>query len=48
MRFHGPNVVSFEIVFGRQKTPIIIAYLPPSTLGRLPDLEESLNLFPWR
>ena len=47
-RFHGPNVVIFELVSGDQRTPLIRAYLLPSTLDSLPDLEEVLNLFPVR
>ena len=37
-RFHSPNVVSFKVLSGDQWMPIIGAYLPPSTLDRLPDL----------
>ena len=44
-RFHGPNVVSCEIVSGNQLTPLIGYYLPPSTLYHLPHLEETLNPF---
>ena len=47
-RFHGPNVVSCEIVSGNQLTPLIGSYLPPSTLDHLPHLEEALNPFPDR
>ena len=45
MRFHGPNVVSCKVVTHGRRTPIIGAYLPPSTLHQLPDLEESLTRF---
>ena len=31
-RYHGPNVVSCEIVTGLSWTPLVGAYLPPSTL----------------
>ena len=44
-RFCGPNVVICEVITGVKKTPLISAYLPPSTLERLPDLEEALKLF---
>ena len=47
-RFHRPNVVICKFVSGDQQTPLIRAYLPPSTLNNLPDLEESLNCFPGR
>ena len=43
-RFHGPNVVSCKIVTGRTKTPVVGAYLPPSTLEHLPDVEELQQL----
>ena len=45
MRFHGPNVVSYKIVAGNQLLPLIGAYLPPSTLEHMSDLEEVLNRF---
>ena len=48
MRFHGPNVVSCKIIYGYQQTLIIGAYLPPSTLDHLVDLEEALDRFPDR
>ena len=41
-RFHGTNVVSYNIVTGKKGNPVIGAYLPPSTLDNLPDLEENL------
>ena len=44
-RFHGPNMVRCEIVSVNRLMPIIGAYLPPSTLDNLPNLEESLNIF---
>ena len=44
-RFHGPNMVSCKIVSGNQITPLIGAYIPPSTMYHLPDLEESLDRF---
>ena len=37
MRFHGPNVVICEVITNRKWTPIIGAYLPPSTLEHLLD-----------
>ena len=43
-RFHGPNVVSYKIVTGRTKTPVVGAYLPPSTLEHLLDVEELQQL----
>ena len=42
MHFHRPNMVKCKVVFGGQRTPFIGAYLPPSTLDHLPDLEEAL------
>ena len=47
MRFHDPNVVRCEVfnVTDRKRKPVIGAYLPPSTLEHLPDLEESLTSF---
>ena len=43
--FQGTNMVICGIIFGGKRTPIISAYLPPSTLEHLLDLEESLTLF---
>ena len=43
--FHGPNVVSCEIVTGIQRTTLIRAYLPPDNMDCLPDLEEAFNNF---
>ena len=37
-RFHGPNLVIFEVVAGGNQTLLIGAYLPSSTLEHLPDL----------
>ena len=45
MRYHGPNVVSCNIVTGLTRTPLVGAYLPLSTLEHLPDLEEALQRF---
>ena len=38
-RYHGPNVVSCELITGITRTPLAGTYLPPSTLDHLPDLE---------
>ena len=46
MQFHGPNVLSCEIVSGIKRTPLAIVYLTLTTLYHLPDLEEALNRFP--
>ena len=43
--FHGPNIVSDELVYGDHITLLIRRYLPPSTLDHLPDLEDALNRF---
>ena len=48
MRFHGPNVVSCEIISGLQRKPFIGAYLPLTTLEHLTYPEEALNRFPRR
>ena len=47
-RFHGPDMVSCEIVSGGQRTPLIGVYLPPSTLDHITDLEEALKRLPGR
>ena len=47
-RFRGSNVVRCEINISNQQMPLIGAYLPPSTIYHLPDLEEALNRFPDR
>ena len=44
-RYHEPNVVRWELVTELIRTPLFYAYLPPSTLEHLPDLEESLKRF---
>ena len=46
MRFHGPNMVICKIVSSAKRTLLIGAYLPPSTLNHLPDLEEVIKLLP--
>ena len=43
--FRGLNVVSCEVVTGTYRTPIVGAYLLPSTLAHLSNLEEDLELF---
>ena len=37
-RFHGLDVVSYKVVYGGKHTPLVITYLPPSTLEHLLDL----------
>ena len=44
-RFHRPNVVRCDIVTSRKRTPLIGAYLSPSTLEHLLDLEDYLTRF---
>ena len=44
-RFCAPNVVICEVFTNRKRTLIIGAYLPPSTLKNLLDLEEALTRF---
>ena len=44
-QFHRPKVVSYEIVSGANRTPLIRAYLPPSNLYHLPYIKEALNHF---
>ena len=48
MCYHGPNVVSWKIVFGAQWTPLIREYLPTFNLDHVLDIEEILNCFLWR
>ena len=38
-------MVICEIVTGIKWTTLVIAYLPPANMDRLPDLEEALNRF---
>ena len=45
MCFRRLNVASCEIFTGGKRTPIIDAYLPPSTLEHLQELEEALKRF---
>ena len=44
-QIYGPNVVSCEVVSGIHQTPLIRAYLPMTTLGHLPNIEETLHFF---
>ena len=48
MCFHGPNMVSCKIVSGALRNPLIEAYLPPSIIYKLMDLEGAINRFPGR
>ena len=48
MRFHGPNVVSFEKVIRPTRTPLVGVYLPHSTLEHLSDFKEKLQRFKWQ
>lgn len=45
-QFHGPNVLSTIYVTGKKRIPIIGAYLPPTTLDHLTDLDMALDRFP--
>ena len=38
--------MNYEIFSSYHRTPLIGAYLPPSTLAHLPNLEEALKCFP--
>ena len=40
--FQWSNMASFKVITGMSRTLIIIAFLQPSTLAYLPNLEESL------
>ena len=44
-RYHTQNMVSYEIFNGLIHTPLVDAYLPPSTLEHLLDMEKSLKHF---
>ena len=43
--FHGPNVGVCKYITNEKRTPIIGAYLSPSTLEHLPDLEDTPTRF---
>ena len=43
MCYHGPNVVSCKIVTGLTLTPLVGAYVPPSTLEHLTGLQKALQ-----
>ena len=45
LRYHGPNLVSCELVTGHIITPLVGAYISLSTLKHLPFLEEALKRF---
>lgn len=42
---HGPNVISFELVSGRRRTPMIGGYIPPDDLTTLPHISAALTRF---
>ena len=44
-RFHWLNVVSCDVVRGSPRTPLIGAYLSPTMLTHLPDIEKALEHF---
>ena len=44
-RYHSLNVLSCEIFTRINRNPLVGAYLPPSTLKHLLDLEEALQRF---
>ena len=44
-RFHGTNVVRCEVITEVKQTPVIGAYLPPSTSEHLPYLGDALTCF---
>ena len=44
-RFHGPNVLIWEVINDGKRAAIIGTYLPHSTLEHLPDFEEALTHF---
>ena len=43
MRYHGPDVVSCELVTGITQTPLVGANLTPSIMDHLHGLEEALK-----
>ena len=43
--YHRPKMVICELVNGLVLTPLLGAYLPPSNIKHLPDLEEALKRF---
>ena len=45
MCYHGPNIVSYEIITILTCTQLVGAYIPLSKLKHLPDLEEALKRF---
>ena len=45
MRFHGQNMVIYEIVTSPTRTPLVGVYLPHLALEHLPEVKESLHIF---
>ena len=43
--YHGPKVVSCDIITGLTGNPLVGTYIPPSIMEHLPDLEEVLKCF---
>ena len=43
--YHGPNMVSCDIITGLTRTPLIGEYIPLLTMEHLLDLEEALQRF---
>jgi len=46
IRKHGPNVISFDLVTGGKRTPIVGVYIPPRDLTTLEQLHQALARFP--
>jgi len=42
---HGPNVISFELVSGWRRTPMIGGYIPPNDMTTLPHISAALSRF---
>ena len=42
---HGPNVISFELVTGRQRYPVVGAYIPPADISTIEYVERALGRF---
>jgi len=42
---HGPNVISFELVSGSRRTPIVGGYIPPDDRTTLPHITAAITRF---
>jgi hypothetical protein len=48
VRKHGPNVISFELVMGQRRIPVVGACIPPADLSTVEHVNQAMERFPER